>query len=72
MAIRPIKQEIAVDDVTKIIVTAPILNEETGDWERDIRVVTSPLNDEQYPTFTLRVAADQKSKIAVHAPEQEF
>jgi hypothetical protein len=68
MTITTLSQKIEVTDVEDVIVTDAETDTETGDYVREIRIIGT----DQVPIFTLRIAADDREKINVTAPEQQF
>jgi hypothetical protein len=68
MSITTLSQTIEVTDVQDVVVTDAETDTETGDFVREIRI----LGADQVPIFTLRIAADDREKINVTAPEQQF
>ena len=68
MSITTLSQTIEVTGVEDIIVTDAETDTETGAFVREIRI----LGADQVPMFTLRIAADDREKINVTAPEQQF
>jgi hypothetical protein len=68
MSITTLSQKIEVTGVEDVVVTDAETDTDTGDYVREIRV----LGADQVPVFTLRIAADDREKINVTAPEQQF
>lgn len=71
--IATIAQTIAVSEVEDVIVTPAVLDPDTGDYVREIRVSGQPVtNGNPVPVFTLRLTASAKASLDVVAPEQPF
>lgn len=68
MSIATLQQTISVDGVEDVIVTDAEVDTITGDYVREIRVVGA----DDVIVLTLRIAADERTKIAVSAPVQDF
>lgn len=68
MTIKTLKQTILVEDVAEVIVTNAAQDEVSGDWVREIRI----LRADEEEVFILRLATDEKDKIDVTAPVQQF
>ena len=68
MSITTLSQTIEVAGVEDVVVTDAEIDTETGDHVREIRI----LGADQVPVFILRIAADDREKINVTAPEQQF
>ena len=68
MSITTLSQTIEVTGVEDVVVTDAEIDPETGDHVREIRI----LGADQVPVFILRIAADDREKINVTAPEQQF
>lgn len=68
MTVTTLNQTVLITDVEDVVVTDAEVDQETGDHVREIRIL-GPAN---VPVFTLRVASDDRAKINVTAPEQEF
>lgn len=68
MTITTLYQTILVSDVEDVVVTDAELDTNTGEHIREIRIIGA----DEIPVFILRLAADDRQKINVTAPEQEF
>lgn len=66
-------QTIMVDDVTDVVVTAAVLDINTGDYVREVRVTAIPaVGTDPTQVFVLRLAAPDRAKLDLSAPAQEF
>lgn len=70
MAITTKAQTVEVSGVTKIVVSNRAEDPNDGDQVREIRVICG--DDEEAPTFVLRVKGEDAESIKVTAPEQDF
>lgn len=67
-------QTIEIDGVTDIIVTATTLDEDAGDYVRELRFFGIPAAEGQSAplVFTLRIRHPQRDAIAITVPQQDF
>ena len=61
-------QTLLVDGVEDIVLTDAVIDPNSGDFVREIRV----LGTGEIPVLVLRVMADEKAKINLTAPVQDF
>lgn len=65
-------QTTLVDAVEKIVVTEPVLDPDSGDFIREIRVLTGPEGEDSIPVFVLRLQGSERVKIELTAPVQTY
>jgi hypothetical protein len=65
---------IEVGSVVQIIETDAVLDEDSGNWVRDIQIYREPDPGSTNPVlmFTLRLKGATKSDIYFHAPAQDY
>lgn len=68
MTVTTLNQTVLITGVEDVVVTDAEVETETGDFVREIRIIGAG----NLPVFTLRIAADNRDKINVTAPEQAF
>lgn len=72
MAIETLTQKVSIADITAIIVTDPVLDEDSGDYVREVRFYTGADPTDSLPVFTVRVTGASQNSISITAPEQKF
>lgn len=70
--ITTLKQTIAITDVEDVIVTPAILDEDSGDYVREVRILVAGPGETTPEIFVLRISADTRPKLDITAPVQEF
>lgn len=68
MTVTTLNQTVSITGVEDVVVTDAQLDEDTGDFVREIRIIGA----DEVPVFIVRIAADDREKINVTAPEQQF
>ena len=65
---------IEVNDVVSIVETDAVLEEQTGDWVRDLQIFREPDEGSVNPSLilTVRLKGEQKTNIYFHAPGQDY
>lgn len=71
MTVTTLKQTIELADVSDIVVTPAVLDEENDVWVREIRV-SHLVGQQQEIFFTLRLVTDVQANIDITAPVQQF
>lgn len=71
MTVTTLKQTIELADVSDIVVTPAVLDEENDVWVREIRV-SHLVGEQQEIFFTLRLVTDVQANIDITAPVQQF
>ena len=71
--IETLSQIIAVTGVGRVDVTPAVLDEETGDYVREVRVLGKTVGGQNMPSIlVLRISAEALEDVALKAPEQAF
>lgn len=72
--INTISQIIEVNDVVSIVETDAVLDEQSGDWVRDLQIFREPDEGSTNPNLilTVRIKGEQKANIYFHAPGQDY
>lgn len=68
MTIATLNQTISISGVEDVVVTDAQLDGDTGDFVREIRIIGA----DEVPVFIVRIASNNRDKINVTAPEQQF
>lgn len=71
MTVTTLKQTIELADVSDIVVTPAVLDEENDVWVREIRV-SHLVGQQQEIFFTLRLVSTDSTAIEITAPVQQF
>ncbi len=71
MTVTTLKQTIELADVSDIVVTPAVLDEENDVWVREIRV-SHLVGEQQEIFFTLRLVTETQTNIDITAPVQQF
>ena len=68
MTVTTLNQTVSITGVEDVVVTDAQLDGGTGDFVREIRIIGAA----EVPVFIVRIAANNREKINVTAPEQQF
>ena len=73
-ALITLAQTLEVNSVVSVVATDAVLDEETGNWVRDIRIFREPDEGSTTPmlVLTVRLKGEEKTNVYLHAPEQDF